>query len=175
MHFLPPEDQGPLKISCGVRDDALPAVLEQLKEGLAKRRGALEAAQVVVSGHGGWRYVDVVPRRAGKLAALEHVRLLGGFSPAMTVAAGDSGNDVAMLAGRSNLALVVGNAQPDAAKWAEEQQALERAEQQQGAAALGLLAAAGVGGAPRERLYRARKHEAAGILEALEYWGLKEP
>lgn len=176
MHFLPPEDQSELKVSCGVRDDALAQVLEDLQTGLAKHgASSLAGAQIIVSGHGGWRYVDVVPTRAGKLAALEHVRLSGGFLPGCTVAAGDSGNDVAMLAGGNNLAVVVGNAQPDARAWAEEQQAREREE---GGAGLAVAAANGNGNGVRaqqkDRLYRAEKHEAAGILEALEYWGLKE-
>jgi hydroxymethylpyrimidine pyrophosphatase-like HAD family hydrolase len=180
MHFLPPEDQSELKVSCGVRDGALARVLEDLQSGLAKHGAtSLQGAQIIVSGHGGWRYVDVVPSRAGKLAALEHVRLSGGFAPDCTVAAGDSGNDVAMLAGKKNLAVVVGNAQPDARAWAEEQQAREREE---GGLAVGAAVAVasgngnGNGARPRQkdRLYRATGHEAAGILEALEYWGLKE-
>ncbi len=45
------------------------------------------------------RYMDVVPLRAGKLEALNHVRRHFGFSVASTVACGDSGNDILMLSG----------------------------------------------------------------------------
>ena len=55
----------------------------------------------------------------------------------------------------ANLALVVGNAQPDLVKWLEQ----HRGE------------ASPVAG--KQRLYRAAQHEAHGILEGLQYWGLK--
>ena len=41
----------------------------------------------------------MVPIRAGKLEALNHVRRHFGFSVASTVACGDSGNDILMLSG----------------------------------------------------------------------------
>lgn len=41
----------------------------------------------------------MVPLRAGKLEALNHVRRHFGFSVASTVACGDSGNDILMLSG----------------------------------------------------------------------------
>jgi hypothetical protein len=50
---------------------------------------------------------------------------------------------------------VVGNAQPDLVKWLEQ----HRGE------------ASPVAG--KQRLYRAAQHEAHGILEGLQYWGLK--
>lgn len=45
------------------------------------------------------RYLDVVPRQAGKLEALNYVRLRYGFPISSTVACGDSGNDILMLSG----------------------------------------------------------------------------
>ena len=55
--------------------------------------------QVIVSGTGSWRYVDCVSAYGGKLNALEHVRRLFDVPQSRTVAAGDSGNDILMLAG----------------------------------------------------------------------------
>jgi hydroxymethylpyrimidine pyrophosphatase-like HAD family hydrolase len=106
---------------------------------------------------GDWRFVDLVPARAGKLQALEHVRAAHGFQLAATVACGDSGNDILMLSG-ANLAIVVGNAQPDLIKWLD------------GAGA----ASAGEGNSPlpgKVRLHRAGAAEARGILEGLSYFG----
>ena len=55
--------------------------------------------QVIVSGTGSWRYVDCVSAYGGKLNALEHVRRFFDVPQSRTVAAGDSGNDILMLAG----------------------------------------------------------------------------
>ena len=102
--------------------------------------------QVIVSGTGPWRYVDCVSAYGGKLNALEHVRRLFDVPQKRTVAAGDSGNDILMLAGMDltfsgcmvaadphamwasahltwtsaaggNPAIVVGNAQPTLMQW----------------------------------------------------------
>jgi predicted mannosyl-3-phosphoglycerate phosphatase (HAD superfamily) len=94
----------------------------------------------------------LVPIKAGKLKALEYVRQQHGFSHAHTIACGDSGNDILMLSGR-NLAVVVGNAQPDLLAW------------------LGLHEADESPLPGKQRLLKASKHEAYGILEGLAYWG----
>lgn len=95
-----------------------------------------------------------MPIRAGKLQALEYVRATHRFPIEATVACGDSGNDILMLSGR-NLAIVVGNAQPDLVKWLEQHVSDE---------------------SPlpgKQRLLRTKNHEAYGILEGLEYFGYK--
>jgi len=94
-----------------------------------------------------------VPKRAGKLQALDYVRQSHGFPLSATVACGDSGNDILMLSG-PNLALVVGNAQPDLVKWVG-----QRAEDE-----------SPIPG--KRRLLVAEAREAKGILEGLKYWGL---
>jgi predicted mannosyl-3-phosphoglycerate phosphatase (HAD superfamily) len=101
---------------------------------------------------GDWRFLDLVPVKAGKLEALEYVRKQHGFSHAATVACGDSGNDILMLSGQ-NLAIVVGNAQPDLVKWL--QQHVQDESPLKG----------------KQRLLKASKHEAYGILEGLQYFG----
>jgi sucrose-6F-phosphate phosphohydrolase len=152
MHFRPPEEQNDHKVTCGVHVDALAGVLESVQAAL-DRAGV--RANIITSGTGDWRFVDCVPLGAGKLQALEFVASSHGFGPASTVACGDSGNDILMLDG-SNLAVAVGNSQPDLVAWLDAQQAAEEGGPLPGKA----------------RLYRARASEARGILEALEYWGL---
>lgn len=107
---------------------------------------------VVACSAGDWRFLDLVPLKAGKLEALEYVRKQHGFSHAATVACGDSGNDILMLSGQ-NLAIVVGNAQPDLVQWL--QQHVQDESPLQG----------------KQRLLKASKHEAYGILEGLKYFG----
>ncbi|GBF87879.1 sucrose phosphatase [Raphidocelis subcapitata] len=150
MHFRPPEEQNDHKVTCGVQVEALPRVLEVLQTRLA---AAEVDANIITSGTGDWRFLDLVPKGAGKLQALDYVRQTHGFPLSATVACGDSGNDILMLSG-PNLALVVGNAQPDLVKWLEQRRD-------------------DAGPLPgKARLLRASAHEARGILEGLAYWGL---
>ena len=113
-HFRPAAEMNNHKLTLGVRDAA---VADFTAEVSAAAAAAGLRAKVIASGTGGWRYVDVVSAGAGKLESLEYVREMLGFDLSSTVAAGDSGNDVAMLSGR-NRAIVVGNAQPDLVAWA---------------------------------------------------------
>ena len=106
--------------------------------------------KLVASGTGGWQYVDVVSRRAGKLESLEYVRTAFCVKTARTVACGDSGNDIAMLGG-ANKAIVVGNAQPALARWAANAAANET---------------------DPNRLFLAEEKEALGVLEGLRAFGL---
>lgn len=87
------------------------------------------------------------------MQALEYVRQRYGFPLEATVACGDSGNDILMLSG-PNLALAVGNSQPDLVTWLEQHKAEP---------------------SPlpgKQRLFRAQRHEAYGILEGLQHFGL---
>ena len=52
------------KVTCGVRVDVLEAVLASVGRDL---REARVAHRLVVSGSGGWRFMDLVPAEAGKL------------------------------------------------------------------------------------------------------------
>ena len=56
------------------------------------------------------RFLDALPRRAGKRNAVEHLRRRLGIRPARVLVAGDSGNDIDMLADPTFLAVAVGNA-----------------------------------------------------------------
>jgi hydroxymethylpyrimidine pyrophosphatase-like HAD family hydrolase len=106
--------------------------------------------KLVASGTGGWQYVDVVSRRAGKLESLEYVRNAFNVPTSRTVACGDSGNDILMLGGK-NKAVVVGNAQPALLRWAEETLLTET---------------------DQNRLFLASEKEALGVLEGLRKFGL---
>lgn len=87
-------------------------------------RDARPVARILVSGAGGWRYIDIVSACAGKRSSTEYVRAsLFGFEQADTVVAGDSGNDIDMLGGRCS-AVVVGNAQEELMAWAERARAV---------------------------------------------------
>lgn len=146
MHFRPPSEMSEHKVTCGVRLDVLEAVLASISADLA---AADVAHKLIVSGSGGWRFVDLVPREAGKLQALEYARRSLGFLPDQTVAAGDSGNDIDMMEGQHRC-IVVGNAHPELLAWAQTRQVAGNGE-----------------------LLITKAHRAHGILEGLMRWGFK--
>jgi HAD superfamily hydrolase (TIGR01484 family) len=145
-HLRPREEFTAHKITMGVRDEHVAAVSAAVSD---KCAAAGLAVKVIASGVGGWQYVDVVSRRAGKLESLEYVRDAYGVAAERTVACGDSGNDQLMLGGK-NRAVVVGNAQPALMEWATAR--IETEEDP-------------------ERLYIATEKEARGILEGLAKFG----
>lgn len=79
------------------------------------RRDGLDV-RLIASGNGSHRYVDCVPRVAGKEKALQYLRDKFDIPDHYCVAAGDSGNDILMLEG-NHPAIVVGNAQPELLAW----------------------------------------------------------
>ena len=103
-----------------------------------------------------YRYLDLVSLRAGKRESLEYVAEAQGFPLDRTVACGDSGNDILMLAGE-NKAIAVGNAQGDLRQWLE----MVPADMEEGP-----------GGEPA-RVRATQACEAEGILEGLEYFGFR--
>ncbi|KAL4445901.1 hypothetical protein ABPG77_009100 [Micractinium sp. CCAP 211/92] len=147
MHFRPPNEMSAHKVTCGVRLDVLEGVVAAIAADLEAAR---VAHRMVVSGSGAWRFVDLVPREAGKLQALEYARRKLGFAPEHTVAAGDSGNDIDMLEGQHK-SIIVGNAHPELLAWADARRA------------------AGTAG----DLLVTKAHRAYGILEGLQEWGFK--
>ena len=112
-HFRPAVELNEHKITMGVRDDAVDEAMQFLQEGIDKEG---VKTTLVVSGEGGWKYIDVLPQGAGKLQSLEYVREELGFDEKCTVACGDSGNDILLLSGPSR-GIIVGNAQEDLRKW----------------------------------------------------------
>ncbi|PSC75747.1 fumarylacetoacetase [Micractinium conductrix] len=154
MHFRPPSEMSEHKVTCGVRINVLEKVLASVSADLA---GAAVEHRMVISGSGDWRYMDLVPREAGKLQALEYARRTLGFEPEQTVAAGDSGNDIDMLEGQHR-SIVVGNAHGELRAWAEARHAA-------------LASGAASGG----ELLLVEGHRASGILEGLQRFGFKKP
>jgi sucrose-6F-phosphate phosphohydrolase len=146
MHFRPPHEMNEYKVTAGVLYAVLPHVLQSIEEDMSSKGMEYRA---VVSGKGDWRFVDLVPKLAGKAAAMAHVREVLGFDPEETVACGDSGNDRDMLEAAHH-AIVVGNAQEDLMAWARESQ--------------------GRSGAPLV----VDAWRAHGVLEGLERLGFKE-
>ena len=113
-------------------------------DGLAITRALTEAGldcNVVVSHE---RLIDVLPRGAGKAAAIDHAARSMGLDLADCIACGDSGNDACMLRAAGS-AILVGNALPEIAR---------------------MPARAG--------LIRARAHHADGVLEGLARLGLND-
>jgi sucrose-phosphate synthase len=100
-----PEGQGPFKISFDIDPKKMPPVPRIL----ARLRKAGLRANLVHS-HGA--YLDVLPIRASKGRALRYFCLHWGIPPERCLVAGDSGNDVEMLTGRT-LGVVVGNRDPE--------------------------------------------------------------
>jgi sucrose-phosphate synthase len=61
--------------------------------------------------HSGGRFLDVLPRGAGKLCAIRRILDVWGARRATVLTAGDSMNDVDMIADPSFMGVVVGNAE----------------------------------------------------------------
>ena len=177
-HLRPETEFTEHKITLGVRDEHVDAVIAEIERYCEEASNVSETSEerseligstdsfdvsservptrrrvipkLIASGTGGWQYVDVVSRRAGKLESLEYVRTAFRIHTSRTVACGDSGNDIAMLGG-ANKAIVVGNAQPALARWAANAAATET---------------------DPNRLFLAEEKEALGVLEGLRAFGL---
>ncbi len=108
LKLQPEEGQGRFKISYDVDSERMPlvAMIE-----VHLRQARLQAR--LVYSHGA--YLDVLPIRASKGAALRYFCLQWGIPPERCLVAGDSGNDVEMLTGRT-LGVVVGNHDPELAE-----------------------------------------------------------
>ena len=148
-HFRPAEEQNRHKVTVGVRDELAGVVERKLRE--ACESNGLDN-KIIISGSGGWKFVDCVSAGAGKLESLEYMRKRLGFKLLDTVACGDSGNDILMLSGQTRC-IVVGNAESELRQWAN-----ERVLQ-------GELAV--------ERIFLATENEALGILQGLAKFGFR--
>lgn len=116
-HWLDDGSEHPHRVALSVRADQVTKVIEILEN---RMKSCGLKAKIIKSGQGDWRYIDCLSHGAGKLAALEYMRVLFGISKSRCIAAGDSGNDILMLGG-ANPAIVVGNAQPELLQWVTSQ------------------------------------------------------
>ncbi len=127
------EHQSEFKISYEIDPQVAPK-LNQIRKKL--REAGLRAKVVLSLG----MYLDVIPVRGGSDLTLRHVLWKWGFSSENVLVAGDSGNDIGMLLGRT-LGVVVSNHSPE----------LERLRD-------------------HPRIYFASQPHARGILEGIEYY-----
>jgi hydroxymethylpyrimidine pyrophosphatase-like HAD family hydrolase len=104
------------------------------------------------------RFLDLLPVRAGKGAAMHWVRARLGLDLSTVVACGDSMNDLQMLELAPH-AIVVSNAVPEIIHWAQ-QQGQEQRQQNQGG--------------HKKIVYVASKPAAAGVLEGLHRLGFTQ-
>lgn len=149
MHFRPANEQNEFKITCGVNVTALDTAMQTIQESL---KGKLVFVNLIYSGNGDWRYLDIVPIRAGKLQALEALASRFGFELQNTIACGDSGNDIQMMAG-TNKGLIVSNAQKELLDFYQEQLKKE--------------------GGASGRLHISTRSHARGIVAGIEHFGFK--
>jgi sucrose-6F-phosphate phosphohydrolase len=129
--------QTPYKASAFVSPVDAPAVQQAVRTVLGQE--GIEARFV----YSGQRFLDVLPARSGKRAAIRFLQGLWEGRP-QVVACGDSGNDADMLADPATLGVIVGNARD------------VRLEP------LRL----------RPRVYRAAREYAAGVLEGASLFGV---
>ena len=127
------DSQSEFKISYRY-DPALKVTASGIKKTL--REAGLRAKIVMSLG----TFLDVIPVRGGSDLSMRHVLWKWGFAPEHVLVAGDSGNDVGMLLGRT-LGVVVANHSKE----------LNRLKK-------------------RPRIYFAQSPHAAGILEGIEYY-----
>lgn len=90
----------------------------EMDEDFAMRMESLRLAvgpqcQVIASGDGDWKLIDVCSAEAGKLRAMEFAMSLLGFEPPETLACGDSGNDELMYRCKGARCVMVANALPE--------------------------------------------------------------
>lgn len=148
-HFRPADEQNRHKVTVGVKDELVNVVEDTIRS--ACESNGLEY-KIIISGSGGWKFVDCVSAGAGKLESLEYVRKQLGFELLETVACGDSGNDILMLSGQTRC-IIVGNAESELREWANDR------------VAKGELAV--------ERVFLATEREALGILQGLSSFGFR--
>lgn len=95
--------------------------------------------------YSGGQDLDLLPTKGNKGLAMQFLARRWGFSSDRTVACGDSGNDIDLFTVGEERGIIVGNARPELVAWHQSQAS--------------------------SRIYRAKAHCAAGILEGLKYFG----
>ena len=142
MHFRPANEQNDFKVTVGVNVKSLPSVIDIIQEAIKDK----VQANLIYSGNGDWRYLDLLPVKAGKKQAMEALARQFGFELDSVVACGDSGNDIQMMEG-ANKGLIVGNAQKELLDFYQRD------------------------GSSGGRLHLASKSHAFGIIEGIHHFG----
>ena len=105
LRFQEPRYQTPWKVSAFLQPHVANRALRDLQQQLMGRG---IRARVIYSGQ---RYLDVIPARTGKRAALRFLAALWGQDEATKIlACGDSANDLDLLSAPETAGVVVGNA-----------------------------------------------------------------
>lgn len=133
VHLQAESNQSDYKVCYELDPEKAPSV-DEIKKAL--RVAGVRAKVILSLGV----YLDVIPVRGGSELSMRHMLWKWGFSPENVLVAGDSGNDVGMLLGRT-LGVVVGNHGKE----------------------LDVLRG-------RPRVYFADGHHARGILEGIDYY-----
>lgn len=134
----PESEQNDFKISFYLEDQAVEKVLPKLKSELSDR--GLDVKFIYSASQD----LDLLPQKGDKGLALQYLRQKLGLDADRTAVCGDSGNDIALLAGEEK-GIIVGNAKPELYQWYQNNQTDSR--------------------------YFAKAGYAAGIIEGLEYFG----
>lgn len=95
-HWLDDGTEHPHRIALSVHKDEVKRVKSAVMDAVTQ---AGFKAQMIVSGAGDYKYLDILSVHGGKRKAMEYVRSIFGIRPERVVAAGDSGNDILMLEG----------------------------------------------------------------------------
>ncbi|MGV2831089.1 sucrose-phosphate phosphatase [Myxosarcina sp. GI1(2024)] len=141
LQFQPDSEQNPFKISYYLAQSIAEEVIDKLKTKLSDR-----GYQVKLIYSGG-QDLDLLPPNGDKGLAVKFLRERWNIAAAKTVTCGDSGNDIALLAGEEK-GIIVGNAKPELSQWYRKNQ--------------------------HQSLYFARAACAGGILEGLRYFKFLE-
>lgn len=111
----------PFKIWATARIEDVVKYREDLKSYLKnvnaeEREGKVIHARAIISGSGGWRYIDVTPRIGGKRMGVRYAQKYFDIGEDRTIVAGDSGNDIEMFRD-PHFGVVVQNADEELDGW----------------------------------------------------------
>ncbi len=135
----PISEQGEFKVSYHLKEATTADFVPHLESALAKHR--LETTVI----YSGGKDLDILPKKANKGLAVQHLQALWQLEQIPVVVCGDSGNDIALYSVPSAKGIIVGNAQPELRQWYEENQ--------------------------NNNLYFAQSSCAGGIMEGLGHFG----
>ncbi|MBD2136264.1 sucrose-phosphate phosphatase [Anabaena sp. FACHB-1237] len=107
----PNSEQGDFKLSYYLKEKLATTIVPELEQQL---QAAQLDIQVIYSGS---KDLDILPRNANKGMAMTFVRETLEIAVEKTVACGDSGNDIALFAGRKEKGIIVGNATKELLAW----------------------------------------------------------
>lgn len=107
----PDSEQGDFKLSYYLTEELAITIVPELEKQL---QAAQLDIQVIYSGS---KDLDILPRNANKGMAMTFVREILEIAIEKTVACGDSGNDIALFAGRKEKGIIVGNATKELLAW----------------------------------------------------------